>query len=287
MATLLPSRAAVWHPQTLASCCLAPSNPCNPPCLAPSNPCTLKPLYALAGPWPPCCPPELPFGTLKPLLPSRPRKLFLWFPSCFLAPSNPCKVSQRLQARVTMQLAYPCCTVATLPPSLAAPCCSPCCTFQAQKAFSTVPKLPFGTLKPLQGLAAPPSTCHNAASLPLLHRGHPAAQPLAAPSRPRKLFLRFRSCRPSNPCKVSQRLQARVTMQLAYPCWTVATLLPSRAAVWHPQTLARSRSAPSTCHNAASLPLLHRGHPAAQSCWSHRVHSVFRPPPPPKTISPS
>ena len=85
-------------------------------------------------------------------------------------------------------------------------------------------------------LAAPWPPCCPA----LLH----LAAPLGAPSRPRKLFLRFRSCRlaPSNPCKVSQRLQARVTMQLAYPCWTVATLLPSRAAVWHPQTLARSRS---------------------------------------------
>ena len=45
--------------------------------------------------------------------------------------------------------AYPCCTVATLLPTLAAPCCSPWCAFQAQKAFSTVPKLTFGTFKPL------------------------------------------------------------------------------------------------------------------------------------------
>ena len=82
---------------------------------------------------------------------------------CF--PALPWRASLAISpaARVTMQLAYPCCTVATVLPSLAAPCCSPCCTlFQAQKAFSTVPKLLFGTLKPLQlppvkSLAAAPT----------------------------------------------------------------------------------------------------------------------------------
>ena len=104
----------------------------------------------------------------------------------------------------------------------------------ADPAYRAAPGTTLGVEQPT--LAAPWPPCCPA----LLH----LAAPLGAPSRPRKLFLRFRSCRlaPSNPCKVSQRLQARVTMQLAYPCWTVATLLPSRAAVWHPQTLARSRS---------------------------------------------
>ena len=144
----------------------------------------------LAAPWPPCCPPLLhlaaPLGA-----PSRPRKLSLRFRSWRLAPSNPCNVSQGLQARVTMQLAYP----GPWPP-----CCPP--------------ELPFGTLKPLQGLAAPPSTCQNAASLPLLHRGHPAAQPCCTLLLP-LLHLPGPEC----------------------------FFYGSEADVWHPQTLVRSRSA--------------------------------------------
>ena len=102
----------------------------------------------LAAPWPPCCPPLLhlaaPLGA-----PSRPRKLFdgseadVWHPqtlvrsrSAFTAPPSTCHNAASLPL---LDRGHP----------AAAPCCSPCCTFQAQKAFSTVPKLPFGTLKRL------------------------------------------------------------------------------------------------------------------------------------------
>ena len=149
--------------------------------------------------------------------------------------------------------------MATLLPSLATPCCSPCCTFQAQKAFSTVPKHLVTLVRSRSASKHvsqwPPCCC--TLLLPLLHLPGPESFFYGSEAAVWHLQTLVRS-----------RSAFKHVSQCSYP--TLAGPWPPCCPPELPfgtlKPLQGLAAAPSTCQNAASLPLLHRGHPAAQPC---------------------
>ena len=238
--TLKPSQGLAAPPAisfvTLRNCFLAPWNPPKAPkasqrlrhlLLWPSETAfgSLKPSFGLTAP--PAVPQSLSnaseIASARSLRRHRvpwPHCLFMTLRNWLLAPSNPPKVSQRLPHL----LLWPSETAFWSLQTLLRP------RSASGILFYDPPQMPFGTLKPSFGLAAPPavpqslSNASEIASARSLRR-HRVPWPHC-------LFMTLRNwlLAASNPPKVSQRL-------LHLLLW------PSETAFWHLETLLRPRSA--------------------------------------------